>query len=345
MAKLFFLLSGEHETLPVSELKAILEAEGYAFKSLEKLDQLLGLEANLNCVEAVKCRAAFTRLCGLELFTCKAETSKIVQTTSSTSLNEVLREKESFAVRVKHVKNHASKIDGMNLERKLGRVILNKTTKTKVKLKNPDKTFTGILTDEKFIFGIKLAEIPPKPFVERRPKKKPFFHPSAMQAKLARCMVNLAKPKAEELLLDPFCGTGSMLIEATLIGCRVLGVDIQRRMVKGTLQNLAYFNIKPEGAIRADARNLPIAKVDCVVTDPPYGRSATTIKRTTKQIVEEVLISVHDMLEKGRRVCMAAPKTLNIGRIGTALGYKHLESHFVYVHRSLTREIAVFVKN
>jgi len=41
---------------------------------------------------------------------------------------------------------------------------------------------------------------------------------------------------------------------------------------------------------------------------------------------------------------MAAPKTLGIERIGTDLGYKHLESHFVYVHRSLTREIAVFEK-
>ena len=344
MAKLFFLLSGEHETLPVSELKAILEAEGYTYTVLEKLDQALRLEADLDCVEAVKQRAAFTRLCGLEMFSCKAKTGEIAKSTYSINLNEVLRGKERFAVRVKRVKNYASKIDGMALERKLGKLVLNKTTKARVNLKNPDKTFTGIFTDEKFIFGVKLAEIPPKPFVERRPKKKPFFHPSAMQAKLARCMVNLAKPKAEELLLDPFCGTGSMLIEAALIGCRVLGLDIQRRMVKGTLQNLAYFNIKPEGAITADARNLPITKVDCVVTDPPYGRSATTLKRTTKQIVEEVLISVHDTLDKGRRVCMAAPKTLNIGRIGTALGYKHLESHFVYVHRSLTREIAVFEK-
>ncbi|MGC9346463.1 MAG: hypothetical protein ACP5ER_06725, partial [Candidatus Bathyarchaeales archaeon] len=60
MAKLFFLLSGEHETLPVSELKAILEAEGYTFKTLEKLDQTLRLETDLNCVEAIKRRAAFT---------------------------------------------------------------------------------------------------------------------------------------------------------------------------------------------------------------------------------------------------------------------------------------------
>jgi tRNA (guanine10-N2)-dimethyltransferase len=343
VAKLFFLLSGEHETLPASELKAILEVEDYAFKPLEKLDQVLRLEAELDCIEAIKRRAAYTRICGLELFNCEAETGKIVNAMRSINLDKILENGESFAVRVKHVKNYASKIDGMALEGKLGKLVLNEK-KAKVNLKNPEKTFLGILTSEKFIVGLKLAEILPKPFVERRPRKKPFFHPSAMPAKLTRCMVNLAKPKTGELLFDPFCGTGSTLIEAALIGCHVLGFDIQRRMVRGSLKNLAYFNINPEGVIVADAKNPPITKVDCVVTDPPYGRSATTLRRTTKQIVEEVLTAVKDMLNEGRRVCMAAPKTLNIGHIGTVLGYKHLESHFVYVHRSLTREIAIFEK-
>jgi len=344
VAKLFFLLSGEHENLPASELKAVLEVEGYAFKTLEKLDQALRLEADSDCIKAIKQRAAFTRICGLELFISKAKTNEIVNALRSTSLNEVLKNDESFGVRVKHVKNYASKIDGMSLERKIGKLILDKKAKTKVNLKNPDKAFIGILTNEKFIFGVKLAEIPPKPFVERRPRKKPFFHPSAMPAKLARCMVNLAEPKIGELVFDPFCGTGSMLIEAALMDCRVLGLDIQRRMVRGSLKNLGYFNINPEGVIVGDARNPPITKVDCVVTDPPYGRSATTLKRTTRQIVEEVLTSVYHMLNKRQRVCMAAPKALNVGRIGTDLDYKHIESHFVYVHRSLTREIAVFEK-
>lgn len=343
MAKLFFLLSGEHETLPVSELKAILETGGCKYEVLQKLDQVLRLETDPSCAEAVKRRAALTRICALELFSCKAKKSEIVESTSSANLNEVLAEEESFAVRVKRVKSYASKIDGMVLERKLGEVILKKT-KTKVNLKSPDKTFTGILTDGKFVFGVKIAEILPKPFVERRPTKKPFFHPSAMRAKLARCMVNLAKPKVGDLVLDPFCGTGGMLIEAALVGCRVLGSDIKRWMVKGTFRNMAYFKIKPEGILVADARSLPVAKVDCVVTDPPYGRSATTVKRTTRQIVEEVLTSVHDLLDKGQRVCMAAPKTLDISSVGMALGYKHLESHLVYVHRSLTREIVVFEK-
>lgn len=344
MAKLFFLLSGEHETLPASELKAILEAENQAFKTLEKLDQVLRLEADLKCIKAVTCRAAFTRLCGLELFSCEAETNKIIKAINSVSIKKVLGSTESFAVRIRRVKNYASKIDGMALERKLGELVMNKASNAKVKLKNPDKTFLGILTNEKFIFGVKLAEIAPKPFVERRPRKKPFFHPSAMPAKLARCMVNLARAKVGELVFDPFCGTGSMLIEAALMGCRVLGLDVQRRMVKGSLRNLAYFQIKPEGIIVSDARSPPITKIDCIVTDPPYGRSATTLRRSTKDIVEETLKAVHDMLREKGKVCMAAPKTLNIGHLGKALGYKHLESYMVYVHRSLTREIVVFEK-
>jgi tRNA (guanine10-N2)-dimethyltransferase len=84
--------------------------------------------------------------------------------------------------------------------------------------------------------------------------------------------------------------------------------------------------------------------MDCVVTDPPYGVSSTTLKRTTKQLVEELLVSVYGMLKKGQRVCVASPRTLKIMEIGVALKYKFLESHFVYVHRSLTREIAVFEK-
>ena len=344
MAKLFFLLSGEHETLPVAELKAILEVEGRAYEVLGKLDQAIRLETDANCVEIVKSRAAFTRSCGYELFICEAEKRVIEEATRSANYGDVLGEKESFAVRVKHVKNYTAEIDGMALEVKLGEIIKNKNPRANVNLKRPDKTFIGILTENQFIFGLRLAEVKPKPFVERRPRKRPFFHPSAMQAKLARCMVNLAKPRAGDLLFDPFCGTGGMLVEAGLIGCRVVGLDVQRRMARGALKNLAYFGVKSEGVVVGDARSLPITAVNCVVTDPPYGTSATTMKRTTKQLVEELLAAVHDILDDGQRVCMAAPKTLNIGCIGSRYGYKHLESHFAYVHRSLTREIVVFEK-
>jgi tRNA (guanine10-N2)-dimethyltransferase len=343
--KLFFLLSGENETLPAAEVKAILEAEGYPYSGVEVFDQTLRLEAALDCVKVVPVRSAFTRVCALELFVSNANLTDIAKAASQADFKAVLKPGETFAVRINRIKNYAdAEINTMVLEGKLGKQILNATEGAKVSLKNPDKTFIGIITDEKLVFGLKLTEITSKTFSERRPRKKPFFHPSAMPSKLARCMVNLSHAKAEALLLDPFCGTGTSLIEATYIGCRALGVDAQRRMVLGCRKNLRFFNISPEGLLLADARKLPFYKVDCVVTDPPYGRSSSTLKSTTKQLVMEVLASAYSLLGVGQRICIASPKTLNIQALGTALGFRHVESHFAYVHRTLTREIAIFEK-
>jgi tRNA G10 N-methylase Trm11 len=54
------------------------------------------------------------------------------------------------------------------------------------------------------------------------------------------------------------------------------------------------------------------------------------------------LSSVENMLPRGKKICTASPKSIRVGNIGREVGFKHVESHLVYVHRSLTREIAVF---
>jgi tRNA (guanine10-N2)-dimethyltransferase len=343
--KLFFLLSGENKSLPAAEVKAILEAEGYQYENAEEYDQVLRLEAEVDSVHTIQVRSAYTRVCALELFVSNANLTDIVKVASKTNFKAILKPGESFVVRINRIKNYADEdLNTMSLEGKLGKQILNATVDTRVNLKNPDKTFLGIITDDKLVLGLKLTDITSKTFSERRPRKKPFFHPSAMPSKMARCMVNLAHGKTESLVLDPFCGTGTSLIEATYIGCKAVGVDAQRRMIKGTRKNLHFFNISAEGLVLADARHLPFFKADCVVTDPPYGRSSSTLKSTTKQLVQDVLASALDLLGVGQRICIASPKTLQIKVLGEALGYKHVESHFAFIHRSLTREIAVFEK-
>jgi len=341
VTKLFFLLSGEHPTLPFSELKAVLEAEGFRYKIIGKLKQLMRVEADVESVKSIVHRTAMTRVCNTELMYCNAVAEEIFEKVRSAPLEDFLKKGETFVVRVRRIGESSPQLVGSELEQKLGAVMLGRVKGAKVHLVNPDKTFFGVLTDNKFVLGLRLAEIFPKPFVERRPRKRPFFHPSAMPPKLARCMVNLTQPKADELVLDPFCGTASMLIEAGLIGCRVVGFDAQRRMVRGSLRNLVHYGVEPEGLAVADAQNLPIARVDCIVTDPPYGRSSTTMGRETGQIVKDFLSRVDDHIQKGRRICIASPRSINIGKLGRELGFKHVESHSVYVHRSLTREIAV----
>ncbi len=345
MPKLFFLLSGENESLPAAEVKAILTAEGFSYANPGMFDQILRLDAEFDSVKVVQVRSAYTRFCAQELFVSDANMVDILKTCSNIDFKAVLKPGESFVVRINRIKNYADQnLNTMTLEIKLGTQILKQTEGTRVNLKNPDKTFIGIITDEKLILGLKLTDITSKTFSERRPRKKPFFHPSAMPSKMARCMVNLAHAKAESVLLDPFCGTGTSLIEATFIGCRAVGVDAQRRMILGTKKNLQFYNISPEGLILADSRRIPLFKVDAIVTDPPYGRSSSTLKSTTKKLVEELLVSSHALLGIGQRICIASPKTLNISRMGTRIGYRHVESHFAYVHRTLTREIAVFEK-
>jgi tRNA (guanine10-N2)-dimethyltransferase len=345
VARLFFLLSGEHPTLPFSELKAILEVESHKYQVSEKLIQVLRIEVPLESVKSVASRAAMTRVCCLEMFNCDAIEKEILQEIRSARLENFIKQKESFAVRIRRIRATAPHINRGALERKLGEQILKKVEGTKVNLTTPEKTFFGVLTEDRFVFGLKMAEISPKSFIERRPNRKPFFHPTALPAKLARCMVNLAKPKVGELVLDPFCGTASLLVEASLIGCRVLGFDAQRRMIKGSLHNLAYYGVKPDGMIVADARQSPVKEVDCIVTDPPYGRSATTLGLRTEQIVKDFLFSVQEDIKKRHRICIASPKSIRIGRIGKESGFKHVESHMVYVHGGLTREIAVFERN
>ncbi len=331
--------------MPAAEVKAILEAEGYSYECISEFDQILRLEAELESVQAVQIRSAYTRFSALELFVSDATNVAIAKAAAETDFKAIVKPGESFVVRINRIRNYADQaINTMDLESKLGKQILNSTEGTKVSLKNPDKTFIGIITDEKLVLGLKLTDITSKTFSERRPRKKPFFHPSAMPSKMARCMVNLAHGKAESLVLDPFCGTGTSLIEASYIGCRAVGVDAQKRMILGTRKNLRFFNISAEGLILADSRKPPFFKVDCVITDPPYGRSSSTLKSTTEQLVKDVLASSMELLGIGQRICIASPKTLNITHLGTELGYRHVESHFAYIHQSLTREIAVFEK-
>jgi tRNA (guanine10-N2)-dimethyltransferase len=157
-------------------------------------------------------------------------------------------------------------------------------------------------------------------------------------------MVNLTKAKEGDLVFDPFCGTATFLVEAGLIGCRVIGCDVKKHMVTGSLRNLRHYGVTPEAIIVADAEHPPMIRTDCIVTDPPYGRTASTLGKSTEQIVTKVLPEFMSLLQKKNRICIAAPKSIAVGKIAEQVGFKHMESHYVYVHRSLTREIAVLEK-
>lgn len=114
-----------------------------------------------------------------------------------------------------------------------------------------------------------------KDFEERDTKNRPFFHPTSMNARFAKFLVNAAGIMPGDVVLDPFCGAGGILIEAGLLGANVIGVDIDEKMVKGCRENLRHYGVRGK-IVHGDAREVDIP-ADVVVTDPPYGRSSKRV--------------------------------------------------------------------
>jgi tRNA G10 N-methylase Trm11 len=102
-----------------------------------------------------------------------------------------------------------------------------------------------------------------------------------MPPRLARIMVNLASCTSGKLLLDPFCGVGTILQEALLAKASVVGMDINPWCVKAAGENLewlkreyglaeAEFRIL-QGDVRRLAQKIGQEQVDCVATEPDLG--------------------------------------------------------------------------
>lgn len=77
-----------------------------------------------------------------------------------------------------------------------------------------------------------------------RPKRDSFV--GMLPPKLAQTIVNLAasqlEPITDNIVLDPFCGTGVVLQEALLMGYGAYGTDLEPRMIDYTHQNLEWLN-------------------------------------------------------------------------------------------------------
>ncbi len=139
-------------------------------------------------------------------------------------------------------------------------------------------------------------------------------------------------------LCDPFCGTGSILIESAVIGLRPTGSDIDNKQVWYSMKNLEHYGLKAN-LKEMDATNLTYRKkFDALVTDPPYGRSSTLAGKKTKEIYEGFLKSALNVLRPNGRIVLMYPKGLSFS-IPKQL--KKLKAFDWYVHRSLTRRILV----
>lgn len=156
---------------------------------------------------------------------------------------------------------------------------------------------------------------------------------------LARALVNVAGARRDATVVDPMCGTGGILLEAGLVGARVLGVDAQRKMVRGAAENLGRYLDAGYATVRGDATRLPVCDeaADAVVFDAPYGKQS--------KVVGDLAALVSGALHETRRVAPRAVLVADRSWTDAALsaGWTVETRIKRRVHRSLVRHIHLLV--
>ena len=167
--------------------------------------------------------------------------------------------------RVSVVKKPRSlKVNSMELARDIGSAIDGNAN-----LSSPQVTFLVVLTAEKIWFGRRLSESDNMWLAHNQ---RPHVTSSSLPARLARVLVNLVARPGDSLL-DPCCGTGTIVMSAAHSGIRAVGYDTNLRMIGATTKNLQHFGLTADVTL-GDARQVQ-GRFDAIATDLPYGINLT----------------------------------------------------------------------
>ena len=142
-----------------------------------------------------------------------------------------------------------------------------------------------------------------------------------LPTKLARMMVNVGfglidSAISQPVLLDPFVGTGRVLMEGALLGAHVIGADKDPVAARATNQNLAWLaqtsgldeTLLQDAAIAAPVERiadlLSPQSVDLIVTEPYLGppQRQPLIPAQRDELFRELEPTYHALFQAGERI-------------------------------------------
>ncbi|MHA1507029.1 MAG: tRNA (guanine(6)-N2)-methyltransferase [Candidatus Asgardarchaeia archaeon] len=138
---------------------------------------------------------------------------------SSLDFNDFISEDQTFEVRFERFGKHD--FTSLDINALVGSVIIEEFKKEtgkrlKVDLSNPDVSFFGWLIEDKLIFSINTSGDSLHKRSYRRSR-----HPAPLKPTVASSLVYLSGWGYEKILLDPMCGSGTIPIEAAMMGRKI----------------------------------------------------------------------------------------------------------------------------
>jgi putative N6-adenine-specific DNA methylase len=173
--------------------------EGCVEFEIEKLEDL--------CLIAYKAQSIIKILYYID--SCEySEIEDLKKLTDKIDFDQWFNEETTFVVRCKRMDDTDESTQ--YIESQMGEYILEKK-KLKVELKQPDVTFFVYICESKAYFGIDMTATE----LSKR-QYKIYLHPEALKGTMGYCLYRMSDAKVGDVILDPFCGSGTILIETAL---------------------------------------------------------------------------------------------------------------------------------
>ena len=322
----FFELSGEHKDMCAAEAKKCIAAETDGYRIVSEGPGYIEAEFDESALDAIADRISLTRRIGRTLCTFDPEDASCV--------NDVELPEGTFAVRARRFEGRMKDIDSQDLVRKVGGIL---SRKNDVRLKEPDIEVHMVMSDRVHLF---LGErtIDRDSLETRKVSERPFFSPISLHPKFARALINLTGARKGDRVLDPFCGTGGIIIEAAMMGMKPIASDFDENMIIGTQENMDFYGLKLTDFDTSDISDVPdrFGEVDAIATDPPYGRSTHTGGEPIDSIYARAMEAFSKVLRIGGAAGVVLPHEISSDKLT-------LEEHCVQrVHGSLSRHYHIF---
>ena len=210
-------------------------------------------------------------LCGIELLASGADIAETCEKLRDTGLAS-----DGFAIEVRRIPR------GLKLHRREIANALALAVDGRPNLDDPLERFLTFVTADGLWFGRTLEAGEPD---WRRLAHKPHDFSSALPAQAARAICNLFV-RGGERVVDPCCGSGTLLIQAASLGANVTGYDISKKMMWATNKNLAHFGFAPAASV-GDAAEVE-GEFDVLLANVPYGRMAPTSAEKLARMVTNI---------------------------------------------------------
>ena len=227
-------LGGENTDLGKYEALELLKFKQYSPRLEFDYGNIIVITTSKDIKENIIARLSMTK-----------RISKVIFSSSKDDIEEILKDLKE--IKIDDLNFAIRQINGKNLNSEQVTLLIGEkiSEKNETNLDGPQVTVL-YYKNENFFISLKYSgkNTGYKKCLKHHISNRPYFSPIGIHPRVARAMINLSNCADDRTLIDPFCGTGGVLIEGADMGLKVIGIDLKDKMIEFSKGNLRHYGFK-----------------------------------------------------------------------------------------------------